>query len=190
MAPRLALGRDTHFAPPPPHRILPAPQRVNGPTPRRRIAAISTHPRVQRKLLLLGAGAVLRTVANSALVAFTAIPTACFTTHGFLLVLVDSVPWKCRRRCQEYPSSPWLMEKEKVRRLLVLNREKRLVGIVSLGDLAAQGKARRRCAHVGTTRECATDGVVTNRAARAAGFDSRNVVYPDPLGEKKLSNVA
>jgi hypothetical protein len=58
------------------------------------------------KLLLLGAGTVLRAVADSALVAFTAIPTACFTTHGFLLVLVDSVLWKCRRRCQEYPSSP------------------------------------------------------------------------------------
>jgi CBS domain-containing protein len=31
------------------------------------------------------------------------------------------------------------MRKEKVRRLIVLNREKRLVGIVSLGDLAAHG---------------------------------------------------
>jgi CBS domain-containing protein len=31
------------------------------------------------------------------------------------------------------------MREKKVRRLIVLNREKRLVGIVSLGDLAAQG---------------------------------------------------
>ncbi|HSD10838.1 MAG TPA: CBS domain-containing protein [Candidatus Binatia bacterium] len=32
-----------------------------------------------------------------------------------------------------------LMRQEKLRRLIVLNRDKRLVGIVSLGDLAAQG---------------------------------------------------
>jgi CBS domain-containing protein len=41
---------------------------------------------------------------------------------------------------QDIREAAELMEKEKVRRLVVLNREKRLVGIVSLGDLAAQGK--------------------------------------------------
>jgi CBS domain-containing protein len=34
------------------------------------------------------------------------------------------------------------MREKKVRRLIVLNRDKRLVGIVSLGDLAAQGDTK------------------------------------------------
>jgi hypothetical protein len=88
--PGLVRDPDTHFAAYPPKRIRPAPQRANGRTPRRRIAAIKHTPRVRRKLLLLGAGTVLRAVAHSALVAATVIPTACFTTHGFLLVLVDT----------------------------------------------------------------------------------------------------
>jgi CBS domain-containing protein len=35
-----------------------------------------------------------------------------------------------------------LMREKKVRRLIVLNREKRLVGIVSLGDIAVEGDDR------------------------------------------------
>jgi hypothetical protein len=41
----------------------------------------------QQKLLPLAAGTVLRAVAGPALVAVTVIPTACFATHGFLLIL-------------------------------------------------------------------------------------------------------
>jgi CBS domain-containing protein len=37
---------------------------------------------------------------------------------------------------EDVQAAAWLMEERQIRRLLVLNRDKRLVGIVSLGDLA------------------------------------------------------
>ena len=41
---------------------------------------------------------------------------------------------------QDVDEAAKLMEREQVRRLVVLNRDKRLVGIVSLGDLAVRNK--------------------------------------------------
>ena len=40
------------------------------------------------------------------------------------------------------------MEDKQIRRLLVLNRDKRLVGVVSLGDLATRTGARRATGEV------------------------------------------
>jgi len=40
------------------------------------------------------------------------------------------------------------MCKEKIRRLIVLNKDKRMVGIVSLGDLAARSHDLSLCGHV------------------------------------------
>ena len=42
----------------------------------------------------------------------------------------------------DVPSAAQLMEKKQIRRLPVMSREKRLVGIVSLGDLAVHGRDR------------------------------------------------
>ena len=39
---------------------------------------------------------------------------------------------------QDVQEAAWLMREHQVRRLVVLNRDKRLVGIVSLGDLAVE----------------------------------------------------
>lgn len=44
---------------------------------------------------------------------------------------------------QSIDEAAQVMEEHQVRRLPVLNRDKRLVGIVSLGDLAVQASARR-----------------------------------------------
>jgi CBS domain-containing protein len=41
-----------------------------------------------------------------------------------------------------------IMEKHKIRRLIVLNRDKRLVGIVSLGDLATHRKSQKAAREV------------------------------------------
>ncbi len=41
-----------------------------------------------------------------------------------------------------------VMQEKQVRRLLVLNRDKRLVGIISLGDLAAEGGDRQESGKV------------------------------------------
>jgi len=41
---------------------------------------------------------------------------------------------------QDSEEAAELMQERQVRRLLVMNRDKRLVGIVSLGDLATEGK--------------------------------------------------
>ena len=41
-----------------------------------------------------------------------------------------------------------VMKEKQIRRLLVLNRDKRLVGIVSLGDLAVRGDNRREAGDV------------------------------------------
>lgn len=40
---------------------------------------------------------------------------------------------------EEISAAAHLMETQRIRRLIVLNRQKRLVGIVSLGDLAVRG---------------------------------------------------
>jgi CBS domain-containing protein len=45
---------------------------------------------------------------------------------------------------QDVGEAARLMEQNQVRRLVVLNRDKRLVGIVSLGDLAAKAGDERR----------------------------------------------
>jgi CBS domain-containing protein len=39
---------------------------------------------------------------------------------------------------QDVQEADWLMQERQVRRLVVLNRDKRLIGIVSLGDLAVE----------------------------------------------------
>jgi CBS-domain-containing membrane protein len=39
---------------------------------------------------------------------------------------------------QDISEAAWLMTEYQIRRLVVLNRDKQLVGIVSLGDLAVQ----------------------------------------------------
>jgi CBS domain-containing protein len=44
---------------------------------------------------------------------------------------------------QDVKEAAQLMEQRQIRRLLVLNREKRLVGIVSLGDLAVESGDRK-----------------------------------------------
>jgi CBS domain-containing protein len=44
---------------------------------------------------------------------------------------------------EESEEAERLMETRQVRRILVVNRDERLVGIVSLGDLAATGSAQR-----------------------------------------------
>jgi CBS domain-containing protein len=41
-----------------------------------------------------------------------------------------------------------VMKQKQIRRLLVLNRDRRLVGIVSLGDLAVRGDTRREAGEV------------------------------------------
>jgi CBS domain-containing protein len=41
-----------------------------------------------------------------------------------------------------------VMKEKQFRRLLVLNRDKRLVGIVSLGDLAVRGESNRKAGEV------------------------------------------
>jgi CBS domain-containing protein len=41
-----------------------------------------------------------------------------------------------------------VMEQKKIRRLVVLNRDKRMVGIVSLGDLAVDSRDREKVAEV------------------------------------------
>lgn len=55
------------------------------------------------------------------------------------------------------------MSEIKVRRLPVVNRDKRLVGIVSLGDIAQQTSAQ----DVGSTEKCITQGCAS-QAANAA----------------------
>ncbi len=55
------------------------------------------------------------------------------------------------------------MSEIKVRRLPVVDRNKRLVGIVSLGDIAQQTEAQ----FVGNTEQCITQGCASN-AANAA----------------------
>jgi len=44
---------------------------------------------------------------------------------------------------QDTDEAAKLMQERQVRRLLVMNRDKRLVGIVSLGDLATEGKKKQ-----------------------------------------------
>jgi len=44
---------------------------------------------------------------------------------------------------QDTDDAAELMQERQVRRLLVMNRDKRLVGIVSLGDLAIEGKKKQ-----------------------------------------------
>jgi CBS domain-containing protein len=44
---------------------------------------------------------------------------------------------------QDTDDAAKLMQERQVRRLLVMNRDKRLVGIVSLGDLATEGKKKQ-----------------------------------------------
>src|SRR3954465_1168802 len=44
---------------------------------------------------------------------------------------------------QDTDDAAKLMQERQVRRLLILSREKRLVGIVSLGDLATEGKKKQ-----------------------------------------------
>jgi CBS domain-containing protein len=44
---------------------------------------------------------------------------------------------------QDTDEAAKLMQERQVRRLLVMNRDKRLVGIVSLGDLAIEGKKKQ-----------------------------------------------
>jgi CBS domain-containing protein len=48
---------------------------------------------------------------------------------------------------QEIQEAAGLMEKHQVRRLVVLNRDKRLVGIISLGDLAVDTQNEQLAGH-------------------------------------------
>jgi CBS domain-containing protein len=48
---------------------------------------------------------------------------------------------------QDVSEAARLMEKNQVRRLVVLNRDKRLVGIVSLGDLAVESQDEQLAGH-------------------------------------------
>jgi CBS domain-containing protein len=62
------------------------------------------------------------------------------------------------------------MEDKQIRRLIVLNRDKRLVGVVSLGDLATHTGARRAAGE--TLEEISTSGMSTKAqhlASAAAG---------------------
>jgi CBS domain-containing protein len=49
---------------------------------------------------------------------------------------------------QDVQEAAWMMQERQVRRLLVLNRDKQLVGIVSLGDLAVETGDRERAGAV------------------------------------------
>jgi CBS domain-containing protein len=44
---------------------------------------------------------------------------------------------------QDYEEAAELMQERQIRRLLVMNRDKRLVGIVSLGDMATEGRKKQ-----------------------------------------------
>jgi CBS domain-containing protein len=49
---------------------------------------------------------------------------------------------------QDIDDAARVMEQRKIRRLVVLNRDKRMVGIVSLGDLAVESHDRARAGEV------------------------------------------
>lgn len=46
---------------------------------------------------------------------------------------------------QEVSEAAALMEQKQIRRLIVMDREKHLVGVISLGDIAAKGSNDERC---------------------------------------------
>ena len=49
---------------------------------------------------------------------------------------------------QEIEVAAHLMQSQQIRRVLVLNRDKRLVGIVSLGDLALEAECPERAGEI------------------------------------------
>jgi len=69
-----------------------------------------------------------------------------------------------------------LMEEKKVRRLAVLNRKKRLVGIVSIGDLAER------------SHNDLLSGEVLEKVSQPVGSDRPDV--PKPPEPKKIQNAA
>lgn len=69
-------------------------------------------------------------------------------------VMTSNVVW-CFED-QDVNSAADLMKEKQIRRLLVLNGDKRLVGIVSLGDLAVETSDEHLC---GSTLEAVSSGV-------------------------------
>jgi len=67
---------------------------------------------------------------------FSAAPTAPSTTDGVRDAMTPEVFYYFED--QDVTEAAQLMRENQVRRLPVLNREKRLAGIVSLGDLAVE----------------------------------------------------
>ncbi|MEO7099422.1 MAG: CBS domain-containing protein [Luteolibacter sp.] len=58
---------------------------------------------------------------------------------------VMSVDVTCCFEDQDVGEAVALMEEKQIRRLVVLNRENQLVGMISLGDIAARGSYYERC---------------------------------------------
>ena len=69
---------------------------------------------------------------------------------------------------QDVVEAARMMEERQIRRLVILNRDKRLVGIVSLGDLAVYTDVA--AAHVDPLLHFLSDGISEGRSAFGDGF--------------------